>query len=303
MVTLPPVRPHWWLRAGATALALLLTSGCLFTDQTIAGRTLHNAPKVLRHSPSVAITVKFGSLLVRRGTLATLPQPDPGLELTGVLDPRTGRAYYATAGSSKPAVVFNGNTVYALLPSAKPEDARPWISTTTNKKLADYTLDPSAVPGSLAAFALRPGFLVDLLSGALSGSVHRVGPSTVAGVPTTEYTAKFDIDQALFNATRVTYSQKQQDDLAKLFKVLGIKSGDLDPGAAWIDAQGNPRRLVLAIRESPVEQSRIELIVDMQLTPQATPASLPIPSPNSVETVPSLNQYLLPLKARLGVKA
>jgi hypothetical protein len=303
VVTLRPVRPHWWLRVGALALALLLTSGCLFTDQTAAGRRLHNAPKLLRRSPSVAITVQFRSYLVRQGTLATRPQPDPGLTLTGVMDPRTGRAYYAASGSTKPAVVFDGNTLYASIPTAKPEDARPWISTTTSKKLTDYTLDPSAVPGSLAAFALRPALLVDLLSGALSGSIHRVGSATIGGVATTEYKAKFDIDQALLNATRITYSQKQQDNLTKLFKVLGIKSGDLDPGLAWIDGQGNPRQLAVAITESPVDQSKIVLVVQMQLTPQSTPATLAVPSPNSVETVPSLNQYLLPLKARLGETA
>jgi hypothetical protein len=285
--------------AGAAAL-VLLTSGCLFTDTTQAGRTLHNAPKALRRSPSVAITVQFVSRLVHRGSLATLPQPDPGLTLTGVMDPRSGRAYYAAAGSTRPAAVFDGNTLYALIPSAKPDDARPWISTVANKKLSDYTLDPAAVPGSLAAFALRPALLVDLLSGALSGSIHRVGPATVSGVATTEYTAKFDIDQALMNATRVTYSQKQQDDLDKLFKVLGIKSGDLDDGAAWIDDRGNPRRIQVAIRESPVEQSKILLLVDVELTPQDTPAALAVPAPNTVETVPTLNQYLLPLKSRLG---
>lgn len=289
--------------AGAVALVLLTTSGCLINDKTAAGRTLHDAPKVLSRSPSVAITVQFVSRLVRRGTLATIPAPDPGLTLTGVMDPRTGRAYYETAGSSKPAVVFDGNTVFAMLPSAKPDDARPWISTVTNKKLTDYILDPTAVPGSLAAFALRPGFLLDLLSGALTGSIKRVGPATVNGVATTEYTAKFVIDQALYNSTRVTYSQKQQDDLAKLFKILGIKSGDLDAGAAWIDAQGNPRQLEVAINESPADQSRIVLLVGVQFTPQSTPADFSVPNANTVETVPSLSQYLLPLKARLGGSA
>lgn len=287
----------------AVVALVLLTSGCLFTDATRAGRLLHNAPKVLSRSPSVAITVQLRSILVRRGTLATLPQPDPGLSLSGVLDPRSGRAYYATAGSTKPAAVFDGTTLYALIPTAKPEDARPWISTVANKKLNDYILDPAAVPGSLAAFALRPTLLVDLLSGALSGSIKRVGPATMGGVNTTEYTAKFDIDQALLNSTRVTYSQKQQDDLNKLFKVLGIKSGDLDDGAAWIDEQGNPRRIQVAIRESPAEQTKIVLLLQMDLTPRDTPAQVPVPAPNSVETVPSLNQFLLPLKSRLSGSA
>ena len=277
-----------------------MTSGCLFADKTAAGRALHDAPKVLRRAPSVAISVRFASRVVRLGTLTSVPPPDPGLQLTGVMNPATGLAYYAVKGSTKPAVVFQGNTLFALIPDAKPDDARPWISTVANKKLTDYALDPTAVPASLAAFALRPSLLVDLLSGALTGSIHRVGPATVQGVETTAYTAKFVIDQALTDATRTTYSQKQQDDLDKVFHVLGIKSGDLDEGAAFIDAQGNPRRIELAIRESPQPQSQILLFVDMLLTPQSTPAVLPIPAPNSVETVPSLSQYVAPLHARLG---
>jgi hypothetical protein len=288
------------LTAAATAALVLLTSGCLFADRTEAGRLLHNAPKKLAGIPSVAMTLHMQSQLVRRGELATIPQRDPGLTLTGVLDPRSGRAYYATSGSTKPAVVFDGNTLFALLPSAKPADARPWISAVASKKLDDYALDPAAAPGSLAAFALQPALLVDLLSGALTGSIHRVGPATVNGVATTEYTAKFVIEQAFTESTRVSYSQKQQDDLDKLFKVLGITEDSLDEGAAWIDAQGVPRRLQLAIHESPAERSRILLFVDLQLTPQQTPAALPVPSANSVETVPSLSQYLLPLKARLA---
>ena len=296
------MRPRWTRPTAATAAVtlVLLTSGCLFTDTTRAGRLLHNAPKVLSHSPSVAITVQMRSFLARRGTLATTPAPDPGLSLSGVMDPRSGRAYYTTAGSSKPAAVFDGNTLYALIPTAKPEDARPWISTVANKKLNDYILDPAAVPGSLAAFALRPTLLVDMLSGALSGSIKRIGSDQIGGVQTTEYRAKFDIDQALLNSTRVTYTQKQQDDLSKLFKVLGIKSDALDDGAAWIDEQGNPRRIQVAVRESPAEQTKIVLLLQVDLTPQSTPAQLPLPAPNSVETVPSLNQFLLPLKPRLG---
>ena len=284
----------------AVVTLVLLTSGCLFTDTTRAGRLLHNAPKVLSRSPSVAITVQFRSFLVRRGTLATLPQPDPGLSLSGVMDPRSGRAYYTAGKSSKPAAVFDGNTIYALIPTAKPEDARPWISTVANKKLNDFILDPSAVPGSLAAFALRPALLVDLLSGALSGSIKRLGQESVSGVNTTEYKVKFDIDQALLNSTRVTYSQKQQDDLHKLFKVLGIKSDRLDDGAVWIDDQGDPRRVQVAIQESPADQTKILLLLDMELTPQDTAAQLSVPAANSVESVPSLNQFLLPLKSRLG---
>lgn len=293
------VRAQRCLRIGAAAACALLAAGCLFSDKTVAGRTLHDAPKVLSRSPSVAITVAFSSRLVRLGTMTSVPASDPGLILSGVIDPRTNRAYYTVPGTSKPSVVFDGIDLYALIPNASPDDARPWISTVTNKKLTDLQLNPSAVPASMAAFALRPLLLVDFLSGALTGSIHRVGTATVQGTETTEYEARFDLEQALTNATRTRYSQKQQDDLAKLFKVLSI-SGDIDSGTVWIDAQGNPRRIVLAIAESPAYKSKLLLNIDMVLQPQSTELPVAVPRAESVETVPSLSQYLAPLQQRLG---
>jgi hypothetical protein len=294
------VRAQRCLRIGAAAACALLAAGCLFSDKTVAGRTLHKAPKVLGNASSVAVTVAVTSRLVRLGTMTSVPAPDPGLLLTGVIDPRTNRAFYAVAGSTKPSVVFSGTELYALIPNASPDDARPWVSVAASKKLTDFQLNPSAVPASLAAFALRPLLLVDFLSGALTGSIHRVGAATVQGASTTEYQARFDLEQALANATRTHYSQKQQDDLAKLFKVLSIKSGDIDTGTVWIDAQGNPRRISLAITESPAYKSKILLNVDMQLKPQRTVVPIAVPRPDTVETVPSLSQYLDPLRARLG---
>lgn len=294
------MRAQRCLRIGAIAACALLATGCLFSDKTVAGRTLHNAPKLLGETPSVAVTVAFSSRLVRLGTMTSVPASDPGLLLTGVIDPRSNRAYYSVAGSTKPAVVFDGTTLYALIPNASPDDARPWISVVVNKKLTDFQLNPSAVPTSLAAFALRPMLLVDFLSGALTGSIHRIGPSTVQGTATTEFEARFDLEQALTNATRTHYSQKQQDDLAKLFKVLSIKAGDIDTGTVWIDGQGFPRRISLAIAESPAYKSKILLDVDIQLRPQDTVVPIAVPGPETVEQVPSLSQYLAPLQARYG---
>lgn len=293
------VRAQRCLRIGATAACVLLAAGCLFSDKTVAGRTLHNAPKVLSHSPSVAITVAFSSRLVRLGTMTSAPAHDPGLILSGVIDPGTNRAYYAVAGTSKPVVVFDGDDLYSLVPNASADDARPWISTVANKKLTDLRLNPSAVPASMAAFALRPLLFIDFLSGALTGSIHRVGTATIHGAETTEYQSRFDLEQALTNATRTHYSQKQQDDLAKLFKVLSI-SGDIDSGAVWIDAQGNPRRIMLSIAESPAYKSKLLLNIDMLLQPQSTELPVAVPRAESVEAVPSLSQYLAPLQARLG---
>jgi hypothetical protein len=97
-------------------------------------------------------------------------------------------------------------------------------------------------------------------------------------------------------AKRRRYSQHEQDDLAKLFEVLGMKTDAINDGAVWLDAQGAPRRLVLALREVPTPESLILLLVDLRLDPRAEPATIDVPGVNTVTTVPSLFQFLQPLK-------
>ena len=281
-------------RATAAAVLPLLTSGCLLTTKTAEGRALHNAPLVLARSKSVDLTLAVSSRLVHPGSLSTLPALDPGYRLTGVLDLASDRADYSAGG--RPVAVFDRNRAYVLRPHARPDDARPWVEVKLDDHLKDLWLDPSALPSSLAALALRPSVLVDSLSGALTGSIDTVGKEDVDGVPTTKYTARFDLTQAFDKAERRRYSQHQQDDLAKLFQVLGVKRDELNNGAVWLDANGAPRRLTLDLRETPTPQTLLLLQLDLRLVPQSKPASVVVPNGNAVTTVPSLFQYLQPLK-------
>jgi hypothetical protein len=278
----------------AAATVPLLSTGCLLNTKTAEGRALHGAPGVLAHSQSVGVSLSVASRLVRQGSLTSLPARDPGFHLDGVLDLHSGRAVYTTAG--RPVTVFDRNHAYALRPHARPTDARPWVKVTVNEDLNDDVLDPAALPPSLAVLALRPTVLVDALAGALTGSIEKRGQEDVDGTPTTKYTARFDLTQALSMAKRREYSQREQDDLAKLFEVLGMKTDAINDGAVWLDAQGAPRRLVLALRESPTPESLILLLVDLRLQPRSESAAIDVPGVNSVTTVPSLFQFLQPLK-------
>jgi hypothetical protein len=286
-------------RAAVAALVPLSVSGCLLNTRTAEGRALHDAPRVLARSGSVDLALSVASRLVRQGSLTTLPGADPGYRVRGVLDLSSGRASYAAAGRT--VAVFDRNRAYALRPHARPDDARPWVQVTVDDHLQDLWLDPSALPPSLAALALRPSVLVDALSGALTGSIDKVGAEDVDGTPTTKYTARFDLTQALSESKRHRYSQRQQDDLAKLFGVLGIKRDALNDGAVWLDAQGAPRRLQLALRESPTPQSLILLLLDLRLTPRRRTVVVDVPDGNAVTTVPSLFQFLQPLKTASAV--
>jgi hypothetical protein len=285
-------------RLVAAAVVPLLASGCLLNTKTGEGRALHNAPQALARGRSVAMSLTVSSRLVKPGSLVTLPMPDPGLHLDGVLDPATGLATYTASGRT--VAVYDRKRIYALRPHASPTDARPWIQVSIDKDLKDRVLDPAALPTSLAALVLRPLVLVDALSGALTGSIQKHGTQDVDGTPTTAYTARFDLTQALAEAKRHRYSQREQDDLAHLMDVLGMKTDEINDGAVWLDSSGAPRRIALALRESPAPESRILLNIDLRLRPQAETVAIHVPDGNAVTTVPSLFQFLQPLKPGSG---
>lgn len=284
------------VRRAVVAVSLpLLSSGCLLNTKTTEGHALHHAPVVLSHEQGVALSLTVSSRLVHLGTLSVVPAPDPGYHLTGLLDLGDGRASYDVDG--KPVVVFDGKHAYALRPHARPTDARPWIEVTVDRHLHDFLLDPASLPPSLAVLAIRPSLLVDALSGALTGSITKVGEEDLNGTPTTKYTCRFDLTQALLDATRHQYSQRDMDDIAKVLGILGISEDQLNPGAVWIDSTGAPRRIEINLRETPLPQSLILVRVVLDLTPQDQPDTIQVPSSSAVTVVPSLFQYLSPLSA------
>ena len=281
-------------RATVATVIALLASGCLLKTKTAEGRALHGAPEVLARSQSVGVSLTVSSHLVKQGSLTALPAPDPGFHVDGVLALASGRAAYTASGRT--VAVFDRDHAYALRPHARPSDARPWVKVTIDEDLQDLLLDPASLPPSLAVLALRPSILVDSLAGALTGSIEKRGTEDTDGTPTTKYTARFDLTQALAEAKRRRYSQREQDDLVRLFEVLGMKPDELHDGAVWLDADGAPRRLVLALRESPTPQSLIVVDLDLRLEPRSEAAAIEVPDVNAVTTVPSLFQFLQPLK-------
>jgi hypothetical protein len=280
-------------RATAVAAALLLATGCLDT-KTAEGRALHDAPLRLSEAPGVTLSLTVSSRLARQGSLTAVPPADPGFHVDGVLDLASGRAAYTANG--RPVALFDRDDAYAFRPHARPSDARPWVAVQVDDDIKDLLLDPGATPPSLALLALRPSVLVDALSGALTGSIEKRGTEDLDGTPTTRYSARFDLAQALDKAERHRYSQHEQDDLLKLFAVLGIKEHALHDGMVWLDSAGLPRRLALAVREEPTPQSLILLLVDLRLSPATTTPAVDVPKLSAVTTVPSLFQYLQPLK-------
>ena len=84
-----------WVAALCLALG---SSGCLLTTKTAEGRALHDAPEILARAQSIDVSLTASSRLVRQGSLTTVPGPDPGFKVTGVVDLASEQAVYKAAG-------------------------------------------------------------------------------------------------------------------------------------------------------------------------------------------------------------
>jgi hypothetical protein len=273
--------------------ALVAVAGCLPDTKTAEGRIVHGSPEVLARSGSATLLLKVTSRLVDRGSLASLPAADAGLELTGQVDLRSGRSQYLKSG--KPVAVFEGEAAYARRPNALPTDARPWVRVDITEDLQDRVLDPVAVPASLVALAIRPTLLLDALAGALTGSLEEEGPDTVSGVSVQRYAMRVDLTQAFTKSERERYSQRAIDDLTAFFEIIGIEENDLHEGKVWVDGDGLPRRILLELVEEPSRDTDLRVTFDLTLEPQPSSVEISVPKQSSVSKVPQLFQYLQPL--------
>lgn len=172
----------------------------------------------------------------------------------------------ALGAADQPALIFDGLLGYGRRLEAAEGDARPWMKV----DLADLAEGDSKVnftrlaPDALRN-ALNPSFVVDLIAGALSGSVEQMpGTETLAGTPTTKYEANFDIEKAVGDTRRDRYPEDDRDAAYELLDLLTV-SGRVFPGAVWLDGEGRPRRFQIALRVSPQKGFVLEIGFDLML--------------------------------------
>lgn len=170
----------------------------------------------------------------------------------------------ALGGADQPDQIFDRLVGYGRRVEAAEGDARPWMKV----DLADLAEGDSKVnftrlsPDALRN-ALNPSFVVDLIAGALSGSVERMkGTETVAGTPTTKYEANFDIEKAVGDTRRDRYPEDDREAVYELLDLLTV-SGRVFPGAVWLDGEGMPRQFQIGLRVSPRKGFVLEIGLEL----------------------------------------
>jgi hypothetical protein len=77
----------------------------------------------------------------------------------------------------------------------------------------------------------------------LTGSIKTLGPDTVGGVATTHFAASFDATRALAHAPK-----DRQHAVAAALDLMNVDNNAIN-GEVWLDAAGQPRKVLMRLRE------------------------------------------------------
>ena len=152
-------------------------------------------------------------------------------------------------------------------------------------------LEGAETPSVFAAFAINPVTVLDLIAGPLTGSVELLGPEDIGGVATTHYRANFDFDKVMKDTRRRAYTEDARDGLETLLDLLVVK-GSIHKGDVWLAPDGRPRRFTIRIRQEPVTEVVIEMIITLDLVEIGAPAPIEVPAPAQLVKVGSVLQYI-----------
>jgi hypothetical protein len=178
--------------------------------------------------------------------------------------------------------MMSGPILYVRRPGAATADGRSWAKL----DLRDLYDDREALDNSAyGANALGPLVLVDLLRGALTGSVRRLGDAEVDGVPTTHYRANFAFDKAFDDAP-----DDLREGVEAALSVMGSAYDGISKGEVWLDGNGLPRRFMVTVRESRGRNEVIDLRFKLDLFDFGAATSVHLPKNNDIERVRSVSE-------------
>lgn len=273
----------------AVALVLLVTaSGCGvwagLGDKERWAEEIREAPGTARAHGTAQAGLEIVRVHPVETTLRDAPEPMFRRMTGGVVFPDTagepgelfegGMARFSVqepqAQAEVPVLFYD---LRLFLPRQRQGDGPPWVG---YEFRGDPDLEEIDVTDRRLAVGLNvfnPVFLVDLLHGALTGSVEMVGEATISDggeeVPVVRYRANFSRDAA----TRDVFEFRREAVL-RMFEVMGV-GDEIFPGEVWIDEEGRPRRIRYVMEQ---QQDRVNIFrtsIDLELGGYGTEVEVP----------------------------
>lgn len=272
------------------ALAASLAGGCGLGDKQTLARRVEAAADATAARASIGGTLRAEIQIVQvpfdKAPPTGADAPVPATFTFGTESAARGASLDLPTG---PVTLFEDNRVWLRRPDAAPKDARPWLMLDYAKLATGATpfdpLDYRAGAAFAAASVLDPRFVLDIVASPLTGSVEDLGPSSVDGQPVERYRANVDIDKALEDRRRASYSDERRSAMRDVLGLLAIDR-TVNPAEFWV-GDGGLRRVRLVLRVNPNRYSQSDLVLTLDLGGPAP--AMQVPERSQVVVVDSLS--------------
>lgn len=180
---------------------------------------------------------------------------------------------------------------------AEEGDARPWLTLDLDDLGEDAGMpfsnsDPVRMPYTV--FAVPPTVLVDLIAGALTGSLESLGDESIDDTPVRGYRANFDLDKMLTDTREDDYDEARRDAVERTFDTLDI-SETIHPGRVWLDDEGRPRRFEVTFDASPRRKWTFAITVTLDLVEWGVDAAFAPPHEEETIHISSITRLMAEL--------
>jgi hypothetical protein len=215
-------------------------------------------------TPAVSASVSLDYR--RHRVLAALPATDPG-------QPPVPFQYFSEAAVYQRRL---GST----------NGARPWLKFDF---ASHYDQRKDKAQSGFADNLFNPAWVVDLLNGALAGSIKLVGSEDLGGVKTSHYKVNFDWEKAL-----KTQDNVRRRPLETALVVMGVPQRVVK-GEVWLDADGVPRRIKANIRQVKDRKDIVELQLALEFSNVGVPFDIRLPKKKEISVVDNVGSLRQPV--------
>ena len=285
----------------ASVVALALLPGCAALDKRRDADLIRAAPERVIERQSLEGTLQARVQVKRTpvGTVsARLGAIPSGLTGRGPAAPNSVRIDFtryrtsveapAAAGGAIPVTLFSEDIVYQRRFGQSGEgttEGRPWVKLPF-RSLYDRR---EGVFGSGYGYAdaLNPAYLVDLLRGALTGSVERRGTEDIAGTSTSRFDFNIGLDKAFLDT-----SERRREGIEAYAAVSAVSLERAAKASVWMGADGLPRRIKVTLSQRRDVDERVDVTYVLDVVAYGTPLDLHLPKRKEIATVDSMAKVL-----------
>jgi hypothetical protein len=289
-------RRHVGRALAGTAILVLLASGCGIQEKKENADRIRDSIEKLAEQGTASARLTFSITVIDRPRDAAgapilqqavegMRTPEVATELALDYRQRLAQTALPSASPDQPAIafqVFAGDVIYQRRLNQGGEGTtggRQWVMLDFGDQYDDRENKHAQGFGTQG---LNPAWLVDLVGGALMGSVEEAGADDVGGVPTTRYRVNFSWDDAFDDV-----DEDERDGFIAASTMLGIPE-KVVKGEIWLDADGLPRRIRADVRQQRDRNEELELHYTLELLEFGVAAEIAIPGGDEVSEVTDL---------------